>query len=127
MRISDWSSDVCSSDLKRGVGHVHRAIRRVARLGLAQSWRHTRHCPGRHQRIPARPVSPLIHFIQAVPSALQGALPSSTRSYPMKHSVVLSLPTLATTLLLSLADNAPDPQDVNQLIGDGPGAPVRPE
>src|SRR3546814_6709290 len=98
MRISDWSSDVCSSDLKRGVGHVHRAIRRVARLVLAQSWRHTRHCPGRHQRIPARPVSPLIHFIPAVPSALQGALTSSTRRYPMKHSVALSLATLSTTL-----------------------------
>src|SRR3546814_1816992 len=31
MRISDWSSDVCSSDLHRGIGFGQR---RIARIGL---------------------------------------------------------------------------------------------
>src|SRR3546814_7303177 len=78
MRISDWSSDVCSSDL----------------------------------------------FIPAVPSALQGALTSSTRRYPMKHSVALSLATLSTTLLLSLAANAHDPKAFDQMMEAAPAATV---
>src|SRR3546814_6641841 len=78
MRISDWSSDVCSSDL----------------------------------------------FIPAVPSALQGALTSSTGRYPMKHSVALSLATLSTTLLLSLAANAHDPKAFDQMMEAAPAATV---
>src|SRR3546814_4515777 len=50
MRISDWSSDVCSSDLRRAVrDHVYAAIRRagerpdsgrVAMVGLARAHPH---------------------------------------------------------------------------------------
>src|SRR3546814_5106302 len=64
------------------------------------------------------------HFIPAVPSALQGALTSSTRRYPMKHSVALSLATLSTTLLLSLAANAHDPKAFDQMMEAAPAATV---
>src|SRR3546814_8604194 len=33
MRISDWSSDVCSSDLAEGAGAADRAARKAARRG----------------------------------------------------------------------------------------------
>src|SRR3546814_2623102 len=35
MRISDWSSDVCSSDLRRGVDQVEQAREAVAQIEAA--------------------------------------------------------------------------------------------
>src|SRR3546814_14771635 len=54
----------------------------------------------------------------------QGALTSSTRGYPMKHSVALALATLSTTLLLSLAANAHDPKAFDQMMEAAPAATV---
>src|SRR3546814_6881585 len=53
MRISDWSSDVCSSDLRSSVDHARRYV------GI-RSWRaavraRRRACPGRCSGSPAGP------------------------------------------------------------------------
>src|SRR3546814_5979902 len=67
MRISDWSSDVCSSDLRIGAAahllgnaaRVHRksprnpAIRQLARLLIGARWRDT--APTRRQTGPGGP------------------------------------------------------------------------
>src|SRR3546814_7472778 len=54
MRISDWSSDVCSSDLRPAQKfHRHRQPLRTAR-GARYSYRHDRHQPGRRRRADRR-------------------------------------------------------------------------
>src|SRR3546814_6418673 len=40
MRISDWSSDVCSSDLRHAVRSRHRTFRRDRRSAVLQPHRH---------------------------------------------------------------------------------------
>src|SRR3546814_5314161 len=52
LRISDWSSDVCSSDLHRGLGHaVGRAAAHVGLAGNAADVDHARYRVLRQQRI----------------------------------------------------------------------------
>src|SRR3546814_1249778 len=41
MRISDWSSDVCSSDLRSPSGLLHRALLRIGRLSCTWRWKRT--------------------------------------------------------------------------------------
>src|SRR3546814_10666786 len=68
MRISDWSSDVCSSDLGRGDHHSQSArLSRFGHLHRPQG----RECP--HHRPPSREVRPVhvldLFGVTGIPSA----------------------------------------------------------
>src|SRR3546814_13356721 len=55
MRISDWSSDVCSSDLHRTIGKTDHGEGRGVRVGPdRRKNRETRRLARRHARPPAR-------------------------------------------------------------------------
>src|SRR3546814_3575957 len=62
MRISDWSSDVCSSDLVQGLKRLWRQVeargarKTMCRQQLGWPWRHPFILPYRAPRSPQRPI-----------------------------------------------------------------------
>src|SRR3546814_5739113 len=101
MRISDWSSDVCSSDLRpaHSVGHdrLHRkqsAVFVLARFMLLSHKKHSAHCtcacPHKRHKHSTYP-----HVILASTTTAQGGCispvaTSLTRSYLLKTSSFIS-------------------------------------
>src|SRR3546814_14057018 len=72
MRISDWTSDVCSSDLQRGGNAgVERIERRQARIAV-----------GQRRRLGGEAAPPLRHAVVAVLQSHLGAV------VPLEHAIV---------------------------------------
>src|SRR3546814_4371877 len=77
MRISDWSSDVCSSDLQEEARILARAVDRLREIGreLAADGRDVdadlfEHLPGHHAAYPAAPFAGLHSIGLAVPGRI---------------------------------------------------------
>src|SRR3546814_8001770 len=82
MRISDWSSDVCSSDLKISIQPVRRIIANLSlRPGLtcSRTWGSTHH--SQKNSGAARASELKLHFATSPPSANSGR-PPKFRSHP---------------------------------------------
>src|SRR3546814_8116568 len=60
MRISDWSSDVCASDLKQAISHVFTPLVNKAKSLLERGL--VRKCPGCSLHPSLRTVSRLVRF-----------------------------------------------------------------
>src|SRR3546814_20879737 len=74
MRISDWSSDVCSSDSARGGGMMRGCLGRVASLRslLSTSQRNAVHKPLHHPPPSSTEADP-INRVEAAPTAADGS------------------------------------------------------
>src|SRR3546814_20217187 len=90
MRISDWSSDVCSSDLRRCPGCATRRRRPVRRWGIRarREWRalRARHCPWlRRQRYD----NPLTHSCAKTRLNLWSDFPAEMAGQPVVEQRIL--------------------------------------
>src|SRR3546814_12866120 len=90
MRISDWSSDVCSSDLRRCPGCATRRRRPVRRWGIRarREWRalRARHCPWlRRQRYD----NPLTHSCATTRLKLWSDFPEEMAVHPVVEQPTL--------------------------------------
>src|SRR3546814_9375836 len=78
MRISDWSSDVCSSDLTRVAPHPH------ARRSFASS--SPRHTVNLVNSAPVMPESPLLPVAEAQARLFAMAAPVAVEHAPLRHA-----------------------------------------
>src|SRR3546814_17335548 len=111
MRISDWTSDVCSSDLQRGGNAgVERIERRQARIAV-----------GQRRRLGGEAAPPLRHAVVAVLQSHLGAV------VPLEHAIVALIEAPGTIDRRGRTANILE-DDVEGLRGEGEeGGASKPE